>query len=68
MREYIVGAILVVVAAVPGAWLAWLTMSAAGLNGVTLALAATGLAMLFSTALFAVLGRACEAVGILNKK
>lgn len=59
--------VLILIAALPGAYLAWLALSAIGLSGVTLAIASAMLAMVIATALYAAMTTAMRALGWLAK-
>jgi hypothetical protein len=59
--------VLILVAALPGAYLAWLALSALGLSGITLAITSAMLAMVIATALYAAMTTAMRALGWLAK-
>jgi hypothetical protein len=66
MKSYVVSILAIFASAVPGVWLAWLAMSALGLQGVALALASAFVAMVISVVFFAALvaiGRALKMLG-----
>lgn len=65
LKSYVFSILAIIASAVPGVWLAWLAMSAAGLQGVPLALATALGAMVLSVVFFAALvaiGRALKIV------
>ena len=65
MKSYFLSILAIVAAAGPGVWLAWLAMSALGLEGISLALATALVAMVISVLFFAALvaiGRALHIV------
>ena len=66
MKSTLFSILAIVASAVPGVLLAWLLMSALGLDGTLLALATVFLAMVFSVAIFAGLIAAGRALGILK--
>lgn len=59
--------VLILAAALPGAYLAWLALSAAGLSGVALAVASAMLAMVIATAFYTLFTTAMRAMGWLAK-
>jgi len=66
MKSTLFSILAIVASAVPGVLLAWLLMSALGLDGTLLALATVFFAMIFSVAIFAGLIAAGRALGILK--
>ncbi len=65
MKSYFLSVLAILASAVPAVWLAWLLMSALGLEGVVLALATALLAMVMAVLFFASLvaiGRALKIV------
>lgn len=67
MKETSISILLILAAALPGAYLAWLALSALGLSGITLAIASAMLAMILATALYTALTSALRAMGWLAK-
>ena len=67
MKENITSVVLILAAALPGAYLAWLALSAMGLSGVTLAVGSAMLAMVIATALYAVMTTAMRSIGWLAR-
>lgn len=63
MKNILISVSLIIAAAVPGAYLAWLALAALGLSGVVLAIGSAILAMLLATALFAAFSSALRALG-----
>jgi len=66
MKSTLFSILAIVASAVPGVLLAWLLMSALGLDGTLLALATVFFAMIFSVAIFAGLIAAGRALGVLK--
>ena len=65
MKSYFLSVLAIVASAAPAVWLAWLLMSALGLEGILLALATAVLAMVMAVLFFASLvaiGRALKVV------
>ena len=67
MKDMILSVVLILAAALPGAYLAWLALSAIGLSGVTLAIGSAMLAMVIATALYAGLTTTMRALGWLAR-
>ena len=55
MKSYLYSILAILASAIPGVSLAWLAMTALGLEGTVLALATVATAMVFSVAIFALL-------------
>jgi hypothetical protein len=67
MKETSISILLILAAALPGAYLAWLALSSAGLTGIVLAIGSAMLAMVIATALYAAMTTAMRALGWLAK-
>ncbi len=63
MKDIVISVVLILAAAIPGAWLAWVALTALGLSGVPLAVLSAVLAMVLATALYAVFTSALRSLG-----